>query len=208
MSMRDEFISFIKSRGPITLFLVSTNLIVFLVLSVLGDTRDALFMYKHGAAYYPAIVEGKEYYRIFTNMFLHFGIEHLLYNMLMLIFMGDIVEKLYGKIQFLLIYLIGGVGGNLLSLFFSYRSKTYAVEAGASGAIFAVVGGLVVSVLVHRHVRESVFGRRTIFMAILLLAEGFTQKGIGNAAHAGGFLTGLLIAFLFYVSNCFFLKKR
>lgn len=76
-------------------------------------------------------------------MFLHFGIEHLFGNMLTLIFLGDLLEKMIGKFRFILIYFLGGTAGNLLSLAKEMITGNYAISAGASGAIFAVVGALV-----------------------------------------------------------------
>ncbi len=93
----------------VNLFLVAVNILVFIVLSIIGDTQDAWFMAAHGACYTPFVLEYGEYYRLFTCMFLHFGIEHLFYNMLLLIFVGDTLEKTAGKVRYLLIYLIGGL---------------------------------------------------------------------------------------------------
>ena len=67
-------------------------------------------------------------------MFLHFGIEHLLNNMLVLFVLGSRLEQVIGKIKFLLIYLIGGVFGNVISLLIELRTQDFAVSAGASGA--------------------------------------------------------------------------
>src|SRR5699024_3481221 len=127
----------------VNLCMVLLNILVFVVLEFWGNTEDPGFMLGHGASFVPLIVERGEYYRLFTSMFLHFGIEHLFNNMLVLIFLGDMLEKLAGKWRYLLIYLLGGLGGNLLSLAMELRSGEFAVSAGASGAIFAVIGALV-----------------------------------------------------------------
>ena len=84
--------------------IVAANIIVFLILSIMGDTQDAWFMVNHGACYAPFVIEYQEYYRLFTCMFLHFGVEHLFYNMLLLIFLGDTLEKTVGKLRYLIIY--------------------------------------------------------------------------------------------------------
>ena len=80
-------------------------------------------MIECGAAYPPLILENGEIYRLFTCMFLHFGIEHLLNNMLVLFVLGSRLEQAIGKIKFLLIYLIGGVLGNVISLLIELRSR-------------------------------------------------------------------------------------
>ena len=145
--LMQELLSFIRTRQPVNLFLVAVNILVFIVLSIIGDTQDAWFMAAHGACYTPFVLEYGEYYRLFTCMFLHFGIEHLFYNMLLLIFVGDTLEKTAGKVRYLLIYLIGGLAGNILSVWAGMDRAEYAVSAGASGAIFAVIGALIWIVL-------------------------------------------------------------
>ena len=73
-----------KSEAICTVALIVINVAVFFILTMFGDTEDAVFMLQHGAMYAPNIIEGHEYYRIFTCLFLHFGITHLLNNMVML----------------------------------------------------------------------------------------------------------------------------
>ena len=73
----EEIKSFLRSRQPVNLIIAAANILVFLVLSFLGDTESAAFMAAHGASV-TVYVEQGEYYRLFTSMFLHFGLEHLL----------------------------------------------------------------------------------------------------------------------------------
>ena len=73
-----------KPKAVCTVGLIIVNIAVFMVLSLLGDTENGYFMLHHGAMYEPMILENQEYYRFFTCMFLHFGIQHLLNNMVML----------------------------------------------------------------------------------------------------------------------------
>ena len=94
--MLEEMIEFLRSRGKATLALLAANMIVFLVLSVMGSTQSTSFMLQHGACYTPLILEG-EYYRLFTGMFLHFGLIHLVYNMICLVALGDLLEKEAGS---------------------------------------------------------------------------------------------------------------
>ena len=86
-----------KPEAFCTTVLIVINVAVFLILSMLGDTEDAAFMLQHGAMYEPFITEGQEYYRIFTCMFLHFGITHLMNNMVMLGALGWNLELEIGK---------------------------------------------------------------------------------------------------------------
>lgn len=189
-----ELQEFLKSRGKVTLALVAVNIIVFFMLDFTGETENGIYMLEHGAAFAPLILENKEYYRLFTSMFLHFGIEHLFSNMLTLIFLGDLLEKMIGKIRFILIYFLGGLAGNLLSLAKEMVTGDFAVSAGASGAIFAVMGALVFLVVRHRGRIPGISSKRLVFAALLTLADGFFSTGVDYMAHLGGMIAGFVLA--------------
>ena len=165
---------------------------------MLGDTEDAAFMLQHGAMYEPFITEGQEYYRIFTCMFLHFGIEHLLNNMLVLFVLGSRLEQVIGKIKFLLIYLIGGVLGNMISLLIELRTQDFAVSAGASGAVFAVMGAMIYIVIRNKGWLGDLSMRQILVMAAFSLYFGFASTGVDNTAHVGGMVSGFFLAVIFY----------
>ena len=183
-------------KAPCTILIAAINVIVFFVLSFQGMTEDGAFMLKHGAMYVPLMIAQGEYYRLFTCMFLHFGVQHLLYNMLLLIFVGDMLEKTVGKMRYLMIYLGGGILGNLLSMGVAMKTGSYAVSVGASGAIFAVVGALVFLAVKNRNRISREENRRLMIMAALSLIEGFTQTGTDSMAHLGGFLGGMALCLL------------
>lgn len=190
----DELRDFLRSRGKITLTLVVVNILIFFVMDFRGNTENGAYMLAHGAAYGPLILENGEYYRLFTSIFLHFGIEHLFGNMLTLIFLGDLLEKMIGKFRFILIYFLGGLAGNLLSLAKEMITGNYAISAGASGAIFAVVGALVFLVVRHRGKLPGTSGQRLAIMAPLTLADGFVSTGVDYMAHLGGMAAGFVLA--------------
>lgn len=193
----EEAAAFIKSRKKINLLMAAVNILVFLVMNFMGNTEDAGFMLCHGACYGPA-VWGGEYYRLFTAMFLHFGIQHLMNNMVCLIFLGDMLESIVGPVKYLIIYLAGGLGGNLLSLWMEQRRELYVVSAGASGAIFAVIGALLYIVLRNKGHVGTLNGRGIAIMAFLSVLQGFTETGTDNAAHVGGLLAGFVLGILLY----------
>lgn len=195
-STLQEAKDFLSSREKCNLLMVAVNIIIFIWLEAAGSTTDTIFMLRHGAMYEPLVTEAGEYYRLFTCMFLHFGVQHLLYNMLLLIFVGDMLEKAVGKICYLIIYLGGGIVGNLVSMAVTMQTGSYAVSAGASGAIFAVVGALVCLAVRNRNRISREETRRLILMAILSLIEGFTQTGTDAYAHLGGFLGGLVLCLI------------
>ena len=98
-------------------------------MELFGSTENASYMVEHGASYAPYIYYGKEYYRLFTAMFLHFGISHLANNMLVLFFLGDNVERAVGHWKYLVIYLLSGLAGSGLSFAHAMLSGDYAVSA-------------------------------------------------------------------------------
>lgn len=187
-----------KPEAPCTVALIVINVAVFFIMSLFGNTEDVMFMLEHGAMFEPLITEEHEYYRIITSMFLHFGIEHLLNNMVILGALGWNLELETGKIRFLIIYLVSGIGGNLLSLYLGVSSAEYAVSAGASGAIFGLMGALLYVAARNRGRMGRISGKRVLFMIALSLYFGITSSGIDNAAHIGGLLCGFILTVILY----------
>lgn len=170
----------------------------FVVLSFLGDTQSSQFMYEHGASFAPAVMENGEYYRLFTSMFLHFDFSHLMNNMIMLGALGTSIEPELGSIKLLVVYLLSGLGGNLLSLGANWTNGTLVVSAGASGAIFGLMGALVWLVIKNRGGYGRIYGRRVYLMVGLSLYYGFASTGVDNYAHVGGLICGFLLAICLY----------
>lgn len=187
-----------KPEAPCTVALIVINVAVFFIMSLFGNTEDVMFMLEHGAMFEPLITEEHEYYRIITSMFLHFGIEHLLNNMVMLGALGWNLELETGKIRYLIIYLVSGIGGNLLSLYLGVSSAEYAVSAGASGAIFGLMGALLYVAARNRGRMGRISGKGVLFMIALSLYFGITSSGVDNAAHIGGLLCGFILAVILY----------
>lgn len=179
-----------------TIILAVLNVIVFFLLSFGGMTEDAIYMLEHGAMYVPYIVESKEYYRLFSCLFLHFGFSHLMNNMVTLVVIGRNVEPVIGKIRFLIIYFASGLGGNLVSMAAELLTEDYAISAGASGAIFGLTGSLLMLTILCRGRVGDVTKQGMIVMIGISLYLGFTSQGVDNVAHVGGLLTGMLVTFL------------
>ena len=135
---------------------------------------------------------------MFSSMFLHFGAPHLINNMLVLFVLGQRLEPVTGKIKFFLIYIFGGLGGNMLSLFFDMYAGNASLSAGASGAVFAVMGGMIYVIIRHRGRVADLTVRQMLIMAAFSLYFGFASEGVDNVAHIGGLLSGFLIAVILY----------
>jgi rhomboid protease GluP len=139
------------------------------------------------------IVQG-QYWRLFTAMFLHSDIFHLLMNGFALYILGPDTERIYGTGRFLGLYFLAGLTGSLASYAFNPSPSV-----GASGAIFGLFGGVLIFFLINRQFLGS-FGRSQLQGLLMLLAInlflGFTSARIDNLGHIGGLLGGLAIGWL------------
>lgn len=184
-------------KNPMTWLIIGVNVVIFLLVEFTGGSEDIDHMLRWGASM-GSLIEQGEYYRLFTCMFLHFGLAHLGSNMLLLYFIGGHLERATGKIRFLLLYLLGGVSASAVSCYLELKQGETVVSAGASGAVFAVLGALLWVLLRNRgHLEELTIGN-VVIMAALALYQGFTDTGVDNAAHVGGFAAGFVLCILFY----------
>lgn len=186
----------IRSLAPVNTAVVAVNIIVFIIMSLIGDTENSIFMLTHGASFAPLIVEDHEYWRLLTCMFLHFGVRHLFNNMLVLAFVGDRLEKSAGKVRYMIIYFGGGLLSSLASVGFEYWSGDFYVSAGASGAIFAVVGAVAWIVIRDRGQFQEISMFQIIMFILFSIYLGFQNGGVDNAAHVGGLISGFALGFL------------
>lgn len=144
----------------------------------------------------PVLLTKGEYWRFFTPIFVHIGLLHFTFNTLGLYYVGYQIEQTLGSFWFLLIYLAAGIVGNIASGVFSL-----AISAGASGALFGLLGcGFLIERIVHRRV-EAMTGRkprRGIYagMVMVNVLFGLFIPGIDNAAHIGGLVTGIALTFV------------
>ena len=185
-------------RDKVTIILVGINVMVFIVLTFMGQTEDGRFMLGKGAMYVPYVLDQGEYYRLVTSMFLHFGIQHLGNNMILLLLVGAQLEEEIGAIKYLIIYIVAGLGGNIISMLGDISSGNYAISGGASGAIFGVIGAMFWVVLRNNGRIGTLTKNGMIFMIGISLYFGFTSSGVDNLAHIGGLVTGVLMSILLY----------
>lgn len=185
----------------VTIALVAANVITYLVLEWLGDTTNGFFMAEHGAMYPDFIRINHEWWRIITAGFLHFGAVHLVNNMVILYCMGSRLERVTGHLKYFLIYLVSLIGAGLLSYGMMLRTGDYAVSAGASGAIFGVIGGFLWIVILHRGRFEQITTRGIMMMIVLTIYYGFSSAGIDNWGHIGGLLAGFAATVILYHRN-------
>lgn len=174
----------------VTIALVTFNAIIFLICIATGN-----LLYATGSFGLLNLLNG-EYYRLFTAMFLHADIQHLVNNMLLLGGLGAMYEKEFGHIRFGIVYFLSGLGGGLLSAYVQYLERVPSTSIGASGAVFGMVGVLLALVLFSGIKMPNVTVPRILFMICFSLYNGFQTSNIDNEAHIGGLLTGFLAATL------------
>ncbi len=174
--------------GEIVLLLVAACVGVYAYahLGLEGGSRSRLL--EAGAASFPQIQQG-EYWRLLSAVFLHFGSIHLLTNMATLLVVGPPLAHLVGARRFAVIFILSGIGGNLLS---HEMTPSLALKAGASGAIAGVLGALGGQALRPRDSRYKNWQVLGALAAVYGLLIGF-GPGRDNTAHLGGFLAGLLL---------------
>lgn len=175
----------------ISIVLVAINVIVYLLC-----TFGWYELYNVGCQGVFQVLASKEYGRIIWSMFLHSDLSHLFNNMLILCFLGAMIENEVGHIRYVLFYFLSGIGGNLLSLLTKMMASDWSVSIGASGAVFGLDGVLLSLVLFSSRKMPTVTTARVLFMILYSLYSGLTGQNIDNAAHIGGLLTGFLLGTL------------
>ena len=136
--------------------------------------------------------------RILTSMFMHFGAEHLINNMVMLYILGYQIEENFGRVKYLITYFICGIAGGIISSGIEMITGEYSISAGASGAIFGIFGVLLVMIFKSRKQLGQVSAPRLILLFILMVF-GNMQEGVDWMAHLGGAVTGVVIALAIYI---------
>ena len=176
---------------PVTAALILLNAVMFLVTEFAGNGQSTDTMLRFGAAFTPYIRDG-QYWRMVTSCFLHFGTGHLTNNMIALAAVGSILERWLGHVRYLIYYMLAGLAGSLLTFGVELMNGEQSVSAGASGAIFGLIGIYAVILLKNR----SRLGRETAIRVVLgvtlAVLPGFYNKGISLTAHLGGLIFGIL----------------
>lgn len=181
----------------ITIILAVLNVLVYFYIEMKGSSYDSEFMIQMGAIYEPLVVESHEYYRLITHFFLHFGFDHLINNMVSLLVLGYALENVIGRTRYAVIYFLSGILAGVSSIVYNvFVTGEYTVSCGASGAIYGLMGALLVLLIWgNRGHRSSEVPRYLVFIG-LSLYSGIQDTSIDNAAHIGGFIAGILICLI------------
>jgi rhomboid protease GluP len=178
-----------SQKFKVTYILIAINVIVYIYTSVVGGNfleTDRSMIYQWGQV--GGLVIGGAYYQLLTSMFIHASIVHLAGNMIFLLVFGLRGEEMFSLPEYLTIYFLGGLAGNMLSLLFLYENVP---SVGASGAIFAMFGAAIIHA--KRSVGQSVLSALIYGFFLLFLSAA---PNVNNLAHIGGLVVGLLIGYV------------
>lgn len=172
-----------------TIMMIAANVLVFVCQNIMGRELS-----NKGALIFDKVIEG-EYYRIFSSMFLHADSNHLFSNMIGLLLFGVLVENSIGHFWYLLIAVLSGVAGNVLSLYIENLRGEYYYSVGASGIVFGIVGSLLILTLFYRKKDKSII-RRMLIAVMFMVYMSITNKSVNNEAHIGGFICGIILTLI------------
>jgi len=181
----------ISKKFMLTYIIIALNIIVYVYTSMLGgnfiETSYNVIL-QYGQVNFLVLYQGW-YWQLFTAMFVHVNIVHLLGNMFFLLIFGLRAEELFSIKEYLLIYFLSGLAGNLLTLLFSLFGLDM-ISAGASGAIFGLFGAC--TIYIRRAIGQSIIGALLYAFFLLTISAG---PDVNNLAHLGGLVVGLLIGY-------------
>ena len=177
--------------------LVGIKLLVFILCMIFPQIYD-----EGGCGLYQ-VLYCKDYARVFWSTFLHSDAEHIFNNMIIVMFLGSMLEQQVGHIKYGLVYFVSGIGASLFSLWVKWYQYDWAVSIGASGAVFGLDGLLLAMVLFRRDYMDLPIAR-VILVVFLSVYSGFTHSGIDNAAHVGG----LFLGFVLGVVICIYMNAK
>lgn len=184
--IKSERAIFENGKPLFTYVFLAIQILIFLLMEAAGGSTTSANLIRFGAKVNSLILEG-EWWRLITPIFIHIGLLHLVMNSIALYFLGVFVERIFGNLRFIFIYLIAGVSGTIASLLFSPN-----ISAGASGAIMGLFGALLYFGTVYPKLFFRTMGLNIIIVLGINLAFGFTFSGIDNAGHIGGLIGGFI----------------
>lgn len=203
MRFQDYMINYIK-RHPINSTFIFINT-VFFIITLLTGGFSVLNLIKLGAVFPPYMIEGGEYYRLITGMFLHGSELHFLMNMYALFYLGGHMELIIGPRKYVLLYVASGLIASIAVVFLgSYNTVT----VGASGSIFGVMGGLFILTLVRKSWFNELAIRSIRNLMIINLIVTFLVADISVLGHIGGLAAGSAYLYFFTPKRPYFMHMH
>ena len=178
---------FSPKKPIMTYILLGIIILVFVLMYILGNgSEDIKTLYNFGG-----LVKDSNLLRLVTSIFLHIGFIHLIMNAWALKILGEQTEKFYGHIKMLIIFLYSGIIGNLLSIILMNDNT---ISAGASGAVFGLMGAILYFSLNQRTYMAEALKKEILPVIIINIMLGFMISSINMYAHIGGLIGGMLIS--------------
>jgi rhomboid protease GluP len=172
----------------LTYIIIAVNIIVYACTAILsGNFIETDYYVVRQYGQHNSFVLNGGYWQLFTAMFVHVNIVHLFGNMFFLLIFGLRAEELFAIREYLFVYFVSGLAGNLLTLLFDPSL----VSAGASGAIFGLFGAC--TIYIRRAVGQSIIGALLYSFFLLMMGAG---QNVNYLAHLGGLVIGLLIGYV------------
>lgn len=185
-----------RNKWPIVTFiLMMINISIWMLMEARGGSYDSGNLLNFGALYAPLVVGKNEYWRLFTANFIHIGATHLFFNCFSLYIFGSRLEKYMTRLQFSIVYICSGLFGAGFSLTSHFIYDRFSITAGASGAIYGLIGSIIVC---SRLTGRSIDGLNDYIMIIFFimgLAISLVSPNVDSIAHIGGFIGGILFTF-------------
>ena len=190
MFIRTENFKQFRTYYPVVFTLMVINIVVY-ILTILPGIGDTIF---YGGMSINGLIANGEIWRAVTSTFIHAGFLHLLFNMFSLFLFGPELEKIAGKLRFLTIYLMGGIGGSVAT--FLTQDSFYAT-VGASGAVFGLFGAYLA--ILARHHRYTPQLKQVILpIVVISVILTFLQPNVNAAGHIGGLIGGFIAGIIYF----------
>ncbi|WP_097027879.1 rhomboid family intramembrane serine protease [Clostridium peptidivorans] len=185
-----------KEEKPIiTYILIGLNVIMYLITAFLSgniiDSNTGVLVFL--GAKVNTLIDKGQYYRLITAAFLHGGLIHIGFNMYALNALGPLVERVFGKVKYLIIYFVAAITSSYLSYIFSTS-----ISVGASGAIFGLLGASLVFAVKSEDKVGRTFINNIMSVIVVNLIIGFSMANVDNFGHIGGLIGGFVMSLILY----------
>ena len=180
--------------NKVTYTLIGINILIYIITAIMSRSifdSNTYVLILLGAKVNELINHG-QVWRLLTCAFLHGGIMHLAFNMYALKILGSEVEYVFGRKKYLVIYLLSSLGGSI----FSYIFSPYSISVGASGAIFGLLGVMLIFGYKHRNKIGKNYMMNIIQVIVINIIIGVSLNNIDNYAHIGGLVVGGISALI------------
>ncbi|MBR5348171.1 MAG: rhomboid family intramembrane serine protease [Lachnospiraceae bacterium] len=184
--------------SPVNVGLILSCIVIFIFQKILANGDGMGTLERYGAMHSRTFFENREYWTAVTHIFLHGSFQHLFFNMVTQLYVGKPLEVLLGKVRFVLLYLLSGIGAGMISLALYIHEGENVYSLGASGAISGMCGALLCILFLNRKRLQKVpYFRYLIFLAIVM-ANGIDDPKVNWMAHSSGAVLGIVLALLLY----------